>query len=157
MNIIDCAIKMRAEAAAQYREIGQRLSDGERQRLFALLAAAEDEHIARLRTINATKGAATVADNGLDEGACHIHGHWSATALQSDPDAYQHVLREEAETIELFERLATETERDSLRKLCRTVAEEERQHWQEIENIYAYVEAPRTYLAWGEFSNLRSL
>jgi hypothetical protein len=37
----------------------------------------------------------------------------------------------------------------------RRIAEEERHHLEVMENIYDFVESPRTYLAWGEFSNLR--
>ena len=32
---------------------------------------------------------------------------------------------------------------------------EERNHLEIVDNIYDFVEAPRSYLAWGEFSNLR--
>jgi hypothetical protein len=36
------------------------------------------------------------------------------------------------------------------------IAEEEKKHLNIIENIYSFVESPRTYLAWGEFSNLEA-
>jgi hypothetical protein len=39
--------------------------------------------------------------------------------------------------------------------LLRKLAEEEQLHLQVIENIYDFVESPRTYLAWGEFGTLR--
>jgi rubrerythrin len=37
------------------------------------------------------------------------------------------------------------------------LAAEERRHLNMVENIYDFVEAPRSFLAWGEFSNLREL
>ena len=37
------------------------------------------------------------------------------------------------------------------------LAEEERRHLEVVENIYAFMESPRTYLAWGEFANLEQL
>jgi hypothetical protein len=35
------------------------------------------------------------------------------------------------------------------------IAEEERKQLNIVENIYSFVESPKTYLAWGEFSNLK--
>ena len=37
------------------------------------------------------------------------------------------------------------------------LAEEERRHLNVVEHIYDFVEAPRTFLAWREFSNLQEL
>ncbi len=37
------------------------------------------------------------------------------------------------------------------------LAEDEKEHLSIVENIYEFVEKPRTFLAWGEFSNLKEL
>ena len=37
------------------------------------------------------------------------------------------------------------------------LANDEKRHLERIEEIYDFVETPRCYLEWGEFSNLRSL
>jgi rubrerythrin len=39
----------------------------------------------------------------------------------------------------------------------RRIAEEERRHLNIMENIFDFVESPKTFLAWGEFSNLNEL
>jgi len=161
MNVIECTIKMRKEAQANYANLAQAVTDKELKRLFSLLAAAEDEHIDKLRGINEELKAAAAVDNRLSESVCIYSPQVSARnlgkALRHDPDAYIHVLKEEEETIEFFDRLAAESDRDSIRKVCLAAAEKEREHLQVIENIYSFVEDPRTYLEWGEFSTNRSL
>jgi rubrerythrin len=161
MNIIECTIKMRKEAQANYANLSMAVADKELKRLFALLAAAEDEHIDKLRKINKELKATAEADNRLNERVCVYRPQMNARnlgkELQHDPDAFSHVLKEEEETIEFFERLAAEAEKDSIRKVCQAAAEKEREHLQVIENIYSFVEDPRTYLEWGEFSANRSL
>jgi rubrerythrin len=161
MNVIECTIKMRKEAQSNYANLAQAVADKELKRLFSLLAAAEDEHIDKLRGINEELKAAAAVDNRLSASVCIYSPQMNARnlgkALRHDPDAYIHVLKEEEDTIEFFERLAAESDRDSIRKVCQAAAEKEREHLQVIENIYSFVEDPRTYLEWGEFSTNRSL
>jgi hypothetical protein len=40
-------------------------------------------------------------------------------------------------------------------KILQMLADEERKHLEIMENIYDFVEAPKNYLAWGEFGNLK--
>jgi len=39
--------------------------------------------------------------------------------------------------------------------LLQKIANEEKKHYNIMENLYDLVLAPQTYLAWGEFSNLK--
>jgi rubrerythrin len=161
MNVIECTIKMRKEAQANYANLAQAVADKELKRLFSLLAAAEDEHIDKLQGINEEMKAVAAVDNRLNEDVCVFRPRMNVRnlgkELRHDPDAYLHVLKEEEETIEFFDRLAAGAEKDSIRKVCQAAAEKEREHLQVIENIYSFVEDPRTYLEWGEFSANRSL
>ena len=45
--------------------------------------------------------------------------------------------------------------REETRELLLMIAHEERKHLSIVENIYTFVESPKSYLAWGEFSNLK--
>lgn len=161
MNIIECTIKMRREAQSNYANLSLAIADKDLRRLFSLLAAAEDEHIDKLMAINEELKVSTAVSEGLSEGVCVYNPQMNARnikkMLKKDPDAYMHVLHEEEEAIDFFEHLADQAERETMRKVCRAAAEKEREHLQIIENIYSFVEDPRTYLEWGEFSNLRSL
>jgi rubrerythrin len=87
----------------------------------------------------------------------HIDPQQLAETLRNDPDAYRHVVQEEEETIEFFDQLKDQAENEQMKKMCQTLADKEREHLTMLENIYFFVEEPRTYLEWGEFSNLKGL
>jgi len=162
MNILECTIKMKKETQAHYAQLAEVTTDMELKRLFSMLAAAEDEHIDNLIQLQGTMDKLNQKDVGkLDESVCvyssHIDPRHLADALRHDPDAYRHVVQEEEETIEFFDQLSNQAENDELKKLCRMQATKEREHLTMLENIYFFVEEPRTYLEWGEFSNLKSL
>lgn len=161
MNIIECTIKMRREAQANYANLSLTTDNKELKRLFAMLAAAEDEHIDKLLEINEKFRSSPAADSRLKESVCVYHPSIDFRnpdkVLLNDPDAYAHVLQEEEETIEFFDRLCAEAKTDSMRKVCEIAAAKEREHLQMVENIYSFVEDPRTFLEWGEFSNMRTL
>jgi len=162
MNILECTIKMKRETQAHYAQLVEVTTDPELKRLFSMLAAAEDEHIDNLVKLEGEMNRLNRQKLGsFDENVCvyspHIDPRHLADALRHDPDAYRHVVQEEEETIEFFDNLSNQAESDELKKLCRMQATKEREHLTMLENIYFFVEEPRTYLEWGEFSNLKSL
>lgn len=162
MNILECTIKMKKETRAHYGRLAEAVADVELQRLFSLLAAAEDEHIGKLIALKATMNSMDAsAFNSLDESVCvfspHIDPRHLADTLRNDPDAYMHVVHEEEETIEFFDQLKDQAENELMKRLCQALADKERDHLTMLENIYFFVEEPRTYLEWGEFSNLKGL
>jgi rubrerythrin len=162
MNILECTIKMKKETRAHYGCLAETATDVELKRLFSLLAAAEDEHIEKLVVMQENMKKSNMKDfNRLEESVCvyspHIDPRHLAEALRNDPDAYRHVVQEEEETIEFFDHLSDQAESEELKRICRLQADKEREHLTMLENIYFFVEEPRTYLEWGEFSNLKSL
>jgi rubrerythrin len=162
MNILECTIKMKHETQAHYARLAEAVTENELKRLFSLLAAAEDEHIEKLVTMKATMNTMDASSfNPLDESVCvfspHIDPRHLAETLRHDPDAYRHVVHEEEETIEFFDQLKNQAENEQMKRVCQLLADKEREHLTMLENIYFFVEEPRTYLEWGEFSNLTSL
>ena len=162
MNILECTIKMKNETRAHYEKLAQVATDKELKNLFSLLAAAEEEHIGNLVVLQSNMNKLNVQDiNMLDESVCvyspHIDPRHLAETLRNDPDAYRHVVREEEETIEFFDNLKNQAENDDMKKVYQELADKEREHLTTLENIYFFVEEPRTYLEWGEFSNLKGL
>lgn len=162
MNILECTIKMKRETQAHYERLAEAVTNEELRRLFTMLAAAEEEHIGKLVVMEGNLDKFTVEEfNGLEEGVCvyspHIDPLHLAESLKNDPDAYRHVVHEEQETIEFFDQLSDQAESDQLKKVCHLLADKEREHLQMLENIYFFVEEPRTFLEWGEFSNLKAL
>jgi rubrerythrin len=75
--------------------------------------------------------------------------------LKNDPDAYRHIVRREEEDVRFYEDLAAKAKDSESRALLLMIADEERKHLSIVENIYSFVESPKSYLAWGEFSNIK--
>ena len=162
MNILECTIKMKRETRAHYQRLAETVSDVELKRLFSLLAAAEGEHVDKLVALQNDMKKLNVKNfNRLEESVCvyspHIDPRHLAEALRHDPDAYRHVVQEEEETIDFFDQLGDQADSEQLKRICRMQAAKEREHLTMLENIYFFVEEPRTYLEWGEFSNLKTL
>jgi rubrerythrin len=76
-------------------------------------------------------------------------------ALKGDPDGFRHIVAEEEESIRFYEHLATYAADEGVKRLLDKLVEQEKRHLNIVQNIFDFVESPRTYLAWGEFSNLQ--
>ena len=162
MNILECTIKMKQETRAHYERLSEAVAEKELKQLFALLAAAEDEHIQKLAVLkNNIDMAGDLSFSALDESVCvfspQIDPRHLAETLKNDPDAYRHVVHEEEETIDFFDKLKDQAESVQMKRVCQVLADREREHLTTLEHIYFFVEEPRTYLEWGEFSNLKGL
>ncbi len=159
MDIFDCAIKMEEEARGCYEKLAATTAVPELKNLFTMLAAAEQEHHDALVEMKGRIDPQKAQFKGLQEAACIFQPLLAKrdlmAELKEDPDAYKHVVTEEEEGVKLYEELAAQAKDDGTREILLMIAAEERKHLSIVENIYAFVESPKTYLAWGEFSNLK--
>ncbi|MBI1920139.1 MAG: ferritin family protein [Geobacter sp.] len=159
MNVLDCAIKMEEDAKAHYQKLASNAKVEELKKLFELMAGAEDEHLEALKKMRDTTDPAQAQFNSLNDAACAFRpllGKRDLMAeLQDDPDAFKHVVKEEEESIKFYEDLAAKADKEATRNLLLKIADQERRHLNIVENIYLFVQSPKTYLAWGEFSNLK--
>lgn len=159
MNVFACALKMETEARQYYERLATATRVPELKNLFAILGAAEEEHVAALTRLQESAEPAPARFAALDESACVfkplLANRDLLAELENDPDAYGHVVAEEQESVRFYEELAAKATDERTRELLLMLAAEERKHLNIIENIYAFMEAPKTYLAWGEFSNLK--
>jgi len=158
MNIFDCAIRMEEDASTYYKKLAEKVNIPEIKNLLSILAAAEEEHrdaLVKMRDKLALekKGFAVLKD-----AACAfrplLEKRDIMKSLKDDPDAYKQVVKREEEDVRFYEELSGKASDEESRALLLKIADEERKHLSIVENIYAYVESPKTYLAWGEFSNL---
>lgn len=162
MNVFDCALKIEEEVRQYYEGLKAESTDPEIKNLFSLLAASEEEHrknLLRLKGSVATAARAEMA--ALDGAGCSYRPSLTQRELLEetarDPGLYRHTVQEEEKEIRFYEELAAAARNEETRKSLRMLAEEERRHLATVENIYEFVEAPKTFLEWGEFSNLRRL
>lgn len=159
MNIFDCAIKKEEEARIYYEKLAAGTGVPELKNLFAMLAAAEQEHHDALVALKASAAPNRAGFKALEEAACLFKPLLAKrdlmAELRDDPDAYKHVIKEEEEGVRFYEELAARAEDDGVRAILLGIAAEERKHLSIVENIYSFVESPKNYLAWGEFGNLK--
>jgi len=159
MNVFDCAIKMEEQARVSCEKMAKAAAVPELKNLFSLLAAAEQEHRDVLVRMKESIDPHTAKFVALQEAACVFKPILAKrdlmAELKDDPDAYRQVVKEEGESVKFYEELAAETKDEGTRKILLMIADEELKHLNIVENIYSFVESPKTYLAWGEFSNLK--
>jgi rubrerythrin len=159
MNIIDCAIRKEEDARGYYEELATMTDVPELKNLFSMLAASEKEHHDALVKVKGSINPQKTGFSALRDAACIFTPLLAKrdlmTDLKDDPDAYRHAVKREEEDVRFYEELAANTENEESRELLLMMADEERKHLSIVENIYSFVESPRSYLAWGEFSNLK--
>jgi rubrerythrin len=78
-------------------------------------------------------------------------------ALSFDADGYRHAIKAEEQSIGFYLDAAEKERSPEVRRMLQTLAAEERIHLNIIENIYEFVESPKYFLEWREFSNLKPL
>ena len=159
MNVLDYAMQMEADGKAYYERLAEETESKEIRNLFTLLAEAEQAHFDALMARKNEAAFAQVESSLLDD-ARNIFQRLMAMGgggLRVDLDGYLHAVKAEEQSIGFYERSAGLEQSQEGRRLLHALADEERIHLNIVENIYDFVQSPRTFLAWREFSNLKEL
>jgi rubrerythrin len=164
MSAIDFMLRTEEDGLRLYEELGYEARDPELKEIFELLAERQRNHLDELATLKKSVDPADT-DSTLVERTCHLANGFRRLLesndllreLKNDRDAFYHILKAEEETIELLEGMAKAEPQENTRIILERIAEDEKNHLSTIENIYEFIEAPHTYLEWGEFSNLHPL
>jgi rubrerythrin len=161
MNVFDCAIKMEQEARILYEKMAKDTAVPELKNLFTLLAESEQEHHDALVQLKGSINSLKVEIKELQGAACLFKPLLAKRDLANepieDPDAYQHIVKEEEKCVRFYEDLAAQTKDEQANKILLMIAGEERKHLSIVKNIYSFVESPKNFLASAEFSNLKEL
>ena len=164
MNALDFMIQVEQDGLHLYETLYEETTVVEQKTIFDLLAEGQRSHLEALQglkeSIRGADAESTAAErtrhltNGLRR---LLESHDIREELKKDPDAFYHVVKAEEENIRLLEGMAAVEPHPTAQMLLQKFAEEEQQHLAKIENIYDFIEAPHTFLEWGEFSNLHPL
>ena len=154
MDIFDCAIKMEEEARVYYEKLAVNSTVPELRNLFTLLAESEQEHHKALVDMKEKIETRKIQFKDLQQAACMFQPLLAKRDLTVDPDAYRLIVKGEEDGVRFYEELAAQSMDDDTRTALLMIADEERKHLTIVQNIYSFVESPKTFLAWGEFSNL---
>ena len=164
MNVIDYAIRMERAAETFFERLGHDTRDNELKGICDILASEERKHVERLDALKGQVDAGD-ADSTLVERAWHVKNGFEKLLeggdiihdLGLDRDGFGHVVKAEEEYIKLLEGMAEAETNKAAGVLLKKIADDEREHLQRMQSVYEFIESPRTYLEWGEFSNLKTL
>ncbi len=159
MNVFDFAMKMETDAEAFYKQLAQKSKVKGIKNIFLDLAADEKKHFHLFEALKAqTQGTAMEDSRALDNAKNVfeklIKEKVSLGDIQGDLEGYRYALQTEAEGVKLYEDAAKREKNQEVKKLLLRIAEEEKKHFNIIQNVYDFVNAPNEYLAWAEFSNV---
>jgi rubrerythrin len=159
MNVFDFAMQMEMDGKSHYEKLAAGTPVAGLKKIFIMLAADEQKHF---ETIQAMKsgGLDTIAGStALDEARNVFQGLMNDRAplggLKKDLDGYRYAMKIEADSVKLYEDMAKKENRENIVQLLLKIANEEKRHYNIMENLYDFVLAPENFLAWGEFSNLK--
>ena len=159
MNIFDFAMKMELDGKAYYEKLAADTADRGLKSIFTNLAADEQKHYDLIQAIKSGTKLKMVDSTVLDEAKNLFEKLMteknSAANLKKSLDGYQYARKIEADSVKLYEDMAKKEDNPEVVQLLLRIANEEKKHFNILDNLYDYVLAPQNYLAWGEFSNLK--
>ncbi len=160
MNVLEFALKMEADGKTYYEKLAAESDEKELKNLFTLLAQAEQTHHDAL-SARKNEAAYAMLESKVLEQAKNIFQRLlemkGKGSFRVDTDGYRHAIKAEEQSISFYRNAAEKEKNPEVRRLLQALAEEESIHLNIIENIYDFVETPKCFLAWREFSNLREL
>lgn len=161
MNVFDFALKMEEDGKMFYEKLAAETVEAELKTIFSILAASEEEHRKSIETMMMDVAPVDADSKVLEKSRNVFEGLLekknAIDMLKGDPDGYRHAIKFAMAGIKLYEDLAKKESNPATSRILLMLAEEERKHLEIMENIYDFVEAPKDFLAWGEFSNIKSL
>ena len=159
MNVFDFAIKMELDGKGFYEKLARETELTGLRDIFSQLAADEQKHYDILLAFKSQARQPTMLNSPALEQAKNVFEDLIARKdtigpVQGDLEAYHHAMKLEEDSFRLYEGAAEKEKDQAVRELLLRIAGEEHKHFNILENIYDFVNAPNQYLAWGEFSNL---
>jgi len=160
MNVYEFAMKMELDGKAFYEKLAAGTSIIGLKSIFAMLADDEQKHYDTVLEMKEKAGKTKMADSKTLEYAQNmltdlIAGKESMDMMKEDLDGYRLAMKIEADSVRFYENAAKRERRESVKAILLRIAEEEKEHFNIVENIYDFVLKPKYFLAWGEFSNLK--
>lgn len=158
MNVYDFAMKMELDGKAYYEQLSAETPLTALQGVFRNMAADEQKHYEMVRNLKAGNVVEMADSTVLEEAKNLFEGAGVGEAvggLKSALDGYTYARRIEADSIRFYEEMAAKESNPDTLRLIMKIIEEEKKHYNIMDNLYDYILAPQNYLAWAEFSNLK--
>ncbi len=161
MNVFDFAMKMELDGKAFYERMSSESSNRGLKTIFSMLAADEQKHYDTIAAMKAG-GDVTMADTTILEQAKNVFEEIRgenilAGSMRKEQDGCQYAMKIEADSVRLYEDMAKKETNPEIVGLLQKVANEEKKHYNIVENLYDFILRPEYFLEWREFSNLKPL
>jgi len=161
MNVYDFAMKMELDGKAYYERLAAETEISGLKTVFTMLATDEQKHH---DTVMAMKAGADgeMADTVALEEARNVFTELKGQTLllggmRKSLEGYRHAMKIEADSVRLYEDMATKVHQQETVQLLLKIANEEKKHYNIMENLYEIALRPEYFLEWREFSNLKPL
>ena len=159
MNVFDFAMQMEKDGKTHYEKLAAGTPIVGLKNIFSLLAADEQKHFETIQAMKTGANDAMAGSIALDEAKNVFQGLMNDRTLpgvlKKDLEGYLYAMKVEADSVKLYEDMAKKENRADVVQLLLKIANEEKKHYNIMENLYDFVLAPQNFLAWGEFSNLK--
>ncbi len=161
MDVFEFALKMEMDGKAYYEKLKDETDIIGLKTIFTNLAADEQKHYEIIQSIKAGY-AKPMTDTTVLEEAKNIFEKLMndkniVGSMHKSLDGYQHARKIEADSVQFYEDAAKKENNPETRQLLQKIADEEKKHYNIMDNLYDFTLAPQNFLAWGEFSNLKEL
>ena len=159
MNVFDFAMKMETDAEAYYKKLAEQTQVEGIKNIFLDLASDEKKHHEMFQAMKERTGNTAMEESQALENARNAFSRMlekkpSADQLQGDLEAYRHAMKMEAEGARVYEKALAEETDPEVKALIERIIKEEHKHFNIIQNVHDFANAPNDYLEWAEFSNL---
>lgn len=158
MNVLDFAMKMELQGKAFYQTQAESTKLPGFRAIFLGLAADEQKHYDFLQKVKEGKEWQMANTRMLEQARTvfteMLRNKDQFEELREDVDAYRMGMKLEADSVRLYEDLASQAESPETAQLYLKLASEEKKHFNILENICDFITRPKYYLQWEEYTNL---
>lgn len=160
MDVFEFGKKMELDGKEFYEQQAEKIGVPGLKNIFKRLAEDEQKHYDVLVRMQQAKSDNSMIDSDVLDEAKNVFEKIAADPDKpsnidgGDLEGYRRAMQIEADSFRLYEKAADEEEDKNVRDLLLRIAREEHRHFNILESVYTFVNAPNQYLEWGEFSNL---
>ena len=158
MNVLDFAMKMELQGKAFYETQAQSTKIPGLKTVLLGLAADEQKHFDFLKGLQEGREWQMANSRMLEQARTvfteMLRKKDQLADLNEDVEAYRMGMKLEADSVRLYEDLASQAEKPETAQLYLKLASEEKKHFNILENICDFITRPKYYLQWEDYTNL---
>ncbi|MCM2356671.1 MAG: ferritin family protein [Geobacteraceae bacterium] len=162
MNILEFAKQMELDGKAHYEKLERETPVVGLKKIFSILAADEMKHYAVVDAM-ASGVMMEMTDSTALENAKNIFQTMQIdegllAEMKTKLDGYRHAMKIEADSVRLYEDIVRKESQygsPALVSLLERIIEEEKKHYNIVENIHYLIARYENFVSWHEFDRIR--